>query len=419
MARISGTTRLRRVFAVLLAVALMGALGASAFAYDSVTGSDLPNGTPTSTDNVMYGDGSDLERSDKWWVFRVWHWVTRGDDLNGIAAKYDTTVGYILSDPLNANYFADLTLRNATTGLNTKLEPGVRLHIYDVVRVRHFVRRGDDWARLTSGLKNGNFTLLTDEQAIKNENPEYFANLALLNKTQGTSWTLIESDQVFGDQSDFSGTLVDNGTTILMGSATPGLVGPAAAGLPLYITVPVFTSPALPVPDAIYEYGELSYLQPGGLERGIDRYAPGLPDLREDQWATTNPLASNDLIPGVADGWTRTIGVPLEVHWTLTSPAYVPGWYHAKPLGGSGGAAGGSASTSSRYTQNGGRPSDPQPAGATAYWNGQVGNGAQILQNIAKNHGTTVAAIRAKNPGYFEYLDKHHVSLEAGVWIWI
>ncbi|MCL2004087.1 MAG: S-layer homology domain-containing protein [Oscillospiraceae bacterium] len=69
-----------------------------------------------------------IDDYDQWLVPWVEHWVVRGDTLQSIADSYGTTIDNIKRD--NANYFADLDVRNSMTGLNIQVEHGVCLKIY-------------------------------------------------------------------------------------------------------------------------------------------------------------------------------------------------------------------------------------------------------------------------------------------------
>jgi len=71
-----------------------------------------------------------------WSVFRLYHWVVRGDTLFSIANIWGTTEENIRLNPKNRAYFEDLALRNVTYGTNIQLEPGVKLHIFDTLRAR-------------------------------------------------------------------------------------------------------------------------------------------------------------------------------------------------------------------------------------------------------------------------------------------
>ncbi|MCL1792459.1 MAG: LysM peptidoglycan-binding domain-containing protein [Oscillospiraceae bacterium] len=225
---------------------------------------------------------------DQWTVYTIYHWVVRGDTLPDIAKQYGTTVDLIVEN--NWDYFKDLELRNKTTTLNIQLENGVRLKIYDVITVTHYVRRGDTLNDLAyGGLKlyswwyheatqeiilnqnrliaepdldpiawpvqtlipvewqynlrtipspNSNpppsgmrdvFELWTTPNAIRNENADWFRNLDLLNITQDENVPLVESNNIFAY---YRGFVSFNGWTSHYEPWTN-------AGSPLHITVPI------------------------------------------------------------------------------------------------------------------------------------------------------------------------------------
>lgn len=139
-------------------------------------------------------------------LFRIFHYVVRGDTLQSIANKWGTTPQTIID--FNQEYFNDLALRNITYNSSVtaepviRLEPGVRLHIYDVLRVRHYVRRGDTLAGLAAGNPNmlnatpSGMIIQTTVNAIQAENSEWFRDLARLNVTWGSNLSLTESGAI-------------------------------------------------------------------------------------------------------------------------------------------------------------------------------------------------------------------------------
>jgi len=171
--------------------------------------------------------------ADEWVVSTVYHWVVRGDTLAGIAAAYGTYVDLIIEN--NWDYFGDLGLRNQTyygnraAAAGIELEHGVRLKIYDVITVRHYVVRGDTLNDLANGkLWWFNFQLFTTVDAIRNENAGWFRNLDLLNITQDEYVPLVESNNIFAHYFGF----VINGFPSRYDGWT-------VYGSPLYITVPI------------------------------------------------------------------------------------------------------------------------------------------------------------------------------------
>jgi len=186
--------------------------------------------------------------NDSWTFQTVYHWVVRGEDLAGIASRYGTTVDELKF--YNKAYFDDLANRNKTTGLNIQLENGVRLFIYHMVTVKHYVRRGETLNMLANGLLtygvkkdpvydgyfakgydpvDCGFTIITTAQAIKNENQRWFDSLARLNTTRGTTHELEESYDMWN---------IWRGTDDLGRPAGPVFDSPDA-GAPLFISVPV------------------------------------------------------------------------------------------------------------------------------------------------------------------------------------
>jgi len=131
--------------------------------------------------------------ADVWTISGVYHWVVRGESLDDIAEFYGTYPEEIILK--NPEYFADLARRNRTTGLNVRLEHGVRLFIYHMATVVHYVQRGDtleDFA-LNGYFTRGLFVLRTTTADIIRQNQNWFNNLAALNATRGTNHTLEES----------------------------------------------------------------------------------------------------------------------------------------------------------------------------------------------------------------------------------
>ena len=201
----------RRIIGLLLAVIMLVAVAVPVSAnYDPsiVSPADIPANT--------------------WTLVELNHWVTRGETLEDIAARYGTRVSEIKLH--NQNYFSDLANRNKTTGLDIQIEHGVKLLIYNMVRVVRYVQRGDTLESLAGGsLRRGDFRLLTTPAAIIRENQAWFDDLQRLNATRSTDHPLEESYAIFdithaGFENGFHGQFA---------------VPPTLAGSPLVITVPV------------------------------------------------------------------------------------------------------------------------------------------------------------------------------------
>jgi len=181
---------------------------------------------------------------DVWSITRVYHWVVRGENLDAIAAAYGTIPQAIVDN--NANYFNDLALRNWTrytdkVDANMELENGVRLFIYDLLTVRHYVVRGDTLNDLAGeNVAAGGtlalyddfgveiFRMKTTVKAIRNENADWFRNLDLLNVTQDEYIPLMESNNIFAY---YSGLVINQ--------VPSNWDSWDINGSPLYITVPV------------------------------------------------------------------------------------------------------------------------------------------------------------------------------------
>jgi len=227
--------RAKKISSLLIALILILAFAVpTALAYDS-------------QDHIDYIRAA---TADTWFVESIFHWVIRGDTLESIAYRYGTTVDYIKA--YNEAYFRDLAYRNRTTGLNVQLEHGIRLYIYDMVTVRHYVVRGDTLEILAGGaLQWGGykdatgrwvdrFVLKTTVAAIKEQNANFFNNLALLNKTEAAAKPLMESDNILTYYADWIDPYYNDD-----GKATYNGLG---LGLPLFISVPVKVTPLLGLP---------------------------------------------------------------------------------------------------------------------------------------------------------------------------
>ena len=227
---------------------------------------------------------------NEWTVEAVYHWVVRGETLQGIADFYGTNIDEIKF--YNSAYFDDLANRNKTTGLNIQLEHGVRLFIYHMVTVCHYVQRGDTLNGLANGdLKYGSFTLRTTKEAIIRENQTWFNDLADLNKTRGTEHELEESYAIWNidPPNNFAGIMFDAN-------------GPA--GNPLYISVPVQIRVDLLEP--LYRRETYTFMANNGEKVGN----PAL--TQAQQIPFPNTFFTNDLLPDNT-GWTRTIGMPQNL----------------------------------------------------------------------------------------------------------
>ncbi|MCL2003714.1 MAG: LysM peptidoglycan-binding domain-containing protein [Oscillospiraceae bacterium] len=325
-------------------------------------------------------DPYDSWQADQWTVSSVYHWVVRGETLQTIADLHGTTVDNIKSQPNNVAYFADLALRNTTTGLNIQVEHGVRLKIYDQVTLRRYVRRDDTFAKLTNYSGPGGFTLVTTEAAIRAQNPTWFADLAKLNNTQGTSYVLMESNNIFANYADFWTRRADTSST---------------AASPLYITVPITVTSWVLGP-----YNRRDELQYAG----------------EDFERTTNldvrqiPFAFPHLTSGLVTpkGWTDG----FLVH----SRDWVGGWPSVESSTISIAAA--RAGDTGPYNKGG---SNGNGAAAGQVWHtvsersSATRSSAQILADIARQYDTTVAAIRELNAEYFARINAAGVGLEYNV----
>ena len=222
-----------KILSLFIALFMLFALALPTLAYE--TDGNFSNVTPD------YNPGPP---QDVWSITRVFHWVVRGENLDAIAAAYGTTPEAIRDN--NKCYFDDLALRNWTrytdkVDANMELENGVRLLIYDLLTVRHYVVRGDTLMDLAGeNVAAGGtlalyddfgveiFRMKTTVKAVRNENADWFRNLDLLNITQDEYIPLMESNNIFAY---YSG-LVINKTPSNWDSWDIN-------GSPLYITVPV------------------------------------------------------------------------------------------------------------------------------------------------------------------------------------
>ena len=182
---------------------------------------------------------------DEWQISRIYHWVVRGETLTDIANAYGTTTDDIIGN--NWNYFVDLWSRNVTRWEDNWdvygmiLENGVRLWIYDLLTVSHYVRRGDTLNDLAGEFNPAGgtlslyddlgleiFRMKTTVDAVRHENGDWFRNLELLNITHAADVPLMESNIIFAR---YSG-LVINGFRSRWDAWS-------ISGSPLYISVPV------------------------------------------------------------------------------------------------------------------------------------------------------------------------------------
>jgi hypothetical protein len=246
---------------------------------------------------------------DEWALISVYHWVVRGETLAGIANRYGTTVEEIIFK--NQEYFTDLTMRNITTGVNVQLEHGVRLFIYHMARVVHYVQRGDTLAGLANGdLRWGLFTLRTTEQDIINQNPQWFRNLADLNKTRDTAHTLEESYGIWDTV---------NNTPVYNGEHRMNFLNNQRFGTPLVIAVPVHAVPD-PILGSEYLRERWTYMANQGEREGN----PNLTNFTPWQVPFRNAMPTNEYLQ-VSSGWLYLIGFRPEI-MRVTNYA-IPGWW--------------------------------------------------------------------------------------------
>jgi hypothetical protein len=266
-----------------------------------------------------------------WTLVEVNHWVVRGETLQGIADRYGTRISELRLN--NRDYFEDLRRRNKTNGVDIELEHGVKLFIYHMVRATHYVRRGDTlWGLANGDLKliadNGRdvaFTIMTTQNAIRNENRAWFASLAALNATRGSDHDLNESYDFWNVSHNYLGT---NDNVLL----------PGPYGAPLVISVPVQLHRRRLTdnnPETNYMRFNVTmkrekftfmrnYSERTGNPEliGVDADNPGLTGA---QIPFENTMPTNSLMPR-NNGWTRAIGyAPREVN--ITPLANVPGYF--------------------------------------------------------------------------------------------
>jgi len=222
-----------KLLSLLMALFMLFAITLPTLAYE--TGGNFKNVTPA------YNPGPP---EDIWYLTRVFHWVVRGESLDSIAKAYGTVPEAIRNN--NENYFNDLALRNETRygnrdHLKAELENGVRLFIYDLLTVKHYVVRGDTLNDLAGQYKaaggtlvllddSGNeiFRMKTTVAAIRNENADWFRNLDLLIITENKYVPLKESNNIFAY---YSGLVIN--------SLPSNWDAWDVSGSPLYISVPV------------------------------------------------------------------------------------------------------------------------------------------------------------------------------------
>lgn len=245
---------------------------------------------------------------DTWTVAGVYHWVVRGETLDSIAAQYGTNVDEIRF--YNSEYFNDLANRNTTTGLNIQLEHGVRLFIYHMVTVCHYVQRGDTLSDFANGyFVRGTFTLMTTTDAIVRQNQAWFNDVASLNATRGTNHELEESYTIWNVR---YGHLTDgDGRSAFVNDPTVEY-----AGIPLYISVPVQIRQDVLAPSYLRE----TYT----YQRNNNEKVGSAGISQQEQIPFPNTLFTNNLLPA-ATGWTRAIGFPSQ---NLRLGNYrIPGFY--------------------------------------------------------------------------------------------
>jgi hypothetical protein len=279
-------------------------------------------------------------------------------------------------------------------GLNIRLEPGVRLHIYDVLTSRYYVQRGDTRSVIASGgglretLPPG---ITTTVARIQQENPHWFHQLGLINQTLVSSYALVESFSMLGvEYYDFldAGNIWQIATGLVnpaniggqfvvplplvpgMGTQFPGGAPgsvPVSAGsnsvggAPLFLTVPVVAHPVSPfcvcppppqpcdpVPceeeEPIECFAEdsrfvaslytLTWYAPNDSERNRD--AMGVPIWQETSnqpWPTIFNSANPALI-GLNLGMTATSGILSWPANAVIVPSEVSfdGWFVFEPL---------------------------------------------------------------------------------------
>ena len=288
---------------------------------------------------------------DVWYIAPIYHWVVRGETLQGIADRYGTNTDELRF--YNYEYFTDLANRNKTTGVDVQLEHGVRLFIYHMVTVKHYVRRDDTLWNLANGrLQNGSFTLKTTIPAIKAQNANWFASLDRLNDTRnsGAPHELEESYDMWNvwyeyfDEDRYPTTEYE----ALKAIDEKRLESPTMAGAPLYISVPVQISPG----EDEYVREVWTYIANKGESEGNPALALE-PSYTASKWSDfsyyngfqvpfPNTFPTNQLLPrygyepGLEDkldlegeyyagGWIRAI---MGYKQSLSLANYqIPGWY--------------------------------------------------------------------------------------------
>ncbi|MCL2815278.1 MAG: hypothetical protein FWD23_11820, partial [Oscillospiraceae bacterium] len=299
---------------------------------------------------------------DEWQISRIYHWVVRGETLGEIADAYGTVPYMIIEN--NWNYFNDLWLRDITRWTDREkpydwdfyamhLENGVRLFIYDLLTVKHYVVRGDTLNDLAGefSLWGGTLALYDDAgleifrmkttvDSVKNENADWFRNLDLLNTTHAANVPLMESNNIFAY---YRGLVIDGYSSRWDGWTL--------SGSPLYISVPVQVGYCVynTVPPGAYPHPRIRMgLSANTLYNRTDTFKVNASEDRIT--ATTGEGAFVPLIPAqriyanttpvenpVAQyniGWTRNLAEPnfafdhMGVDWFRNLKMdFEDGWY--------------------------------------------------------------------------------------------
>ncbi|MDR0937061.1 MAG: LysM peptidoglycan-binding domain-containing protein [Oscillospiraceae bacterium] len=337
---------LKKILSLALVFVMIATLGVSALAYNA---SDLT-----------------LPPADTYGITHYTHNVVRGETLQGIAAKYGSSIEALYYE--NAGYFGDLAKKNATWGLNVTLEPGKVLNIYTTKWVKHYVVNGDTLAALAA-------TYGTNEAAIKAENAAWFGRLAELNKTQGTAFTLVESDEI------------------------DGLVASSTYGTPLKISILVHATAGLRDEKG----GLLTDAHP--VSTGGSSYTKAI------QKGSPITFAENTLNYQGANTESANSGNQLTYDpWYISEDARPFAWRDpATPTTDTAGANKSFVTTKYKYPIPGLYGATSVSSAAIQTW--YTVKAGDKLDVIAKNFGTTVAKIREVNATYFADLATRNVKL--------
>jgi LysM repeat protein len=340
---------LKKILSLALVFVLIATLGISSLAY---------NASDTS-----------LPPADTYGITHFTHNVVRGETLQGIAAQYGTTVDVLHAE--NAAYFNDLGKKNATWGLNVTLEPGKTLYIYTTKWVKHYVVKGDTLDSLAS-------TYGTNVAAIKAENAAWFGRLSELNKTQGTAFSLVESDQIDGLVASSSiGTPLKISVLVDIVSRGGLKTDPhlASTGSSTYAKLIQKGAPITFAEDTVNFQGANTETAGSGNQLTADPWYIS-EDARPFAWR--DPAYPKTSTPGDArDGTNNVFFVTTKYKYAIPGPD------------GQGGGSAPAANIQTWYTVKTG----------------------DKLETIAKNFGTTVAKIREANAIYFTDLANRNVKL--------